>query len=201
MLQRFYSSSSGSIWPYAKATEWIKRLSKATIPPKQLQLSFSRSSGPGGQNVNKGMYENHISTKVTLRLALQSADWIPAYAKDKLASTKTGDLIITSDRTRSQAKNVEDCYDKLLSQLRLAVAVPKEADSETLARVKHLQQLEDTRRKDVKKRQSDKKIKVCFALSLARLTSISPRILKTFYSLNNNCVPTMHGWLVVAKCN
>ncbi|KAL0073408.1 hypothetical protein F4703DRAFT_1897707 [Phycomyces blakesleeanus] len=151
MLQRFYSSSSGSIWPYAKATEWIKRLSKATIPPKQLQLSFSRSSGPGGQNVNK------VSTKVTLRLALQSADWIPAYAKDKLASTKTGDLIITSDRTRSQAKNVEDCYDKLLSQLRLAVAVPKEADSETLARVKHLQQLEDTRRKDVKKRQSDKK--------------------------------------------
>ncbi|KAI9014339.1 hypothetical protein CLU79DRAFT_767162 [Phycomyces nitens] len=147
---RFYSTSS-SVWSYAKATDWIQHLSKKSIPDSQLQLTFSRSSGPGGQNVNK------VSTKTTLRFALQEADWIPQYAKHKLKSTKTGDLIITSDRTRSQAKNVQDCYDKLLSQLRLAVAVPKEPDDKTLDRVKKLQQLEDTRRKDVKKRQSDKK--------------------------------------------
>ncbi|KAI7867442.1 hypothetical protein BDF14DRAFT_1803992 [Spinellus fusiger] len=116
---------------YAQASEWMSALNRSLVSPN-VSLSFSRSSGPGGQNVNK------VSTKVTLRLSTVNAPWLPGHVKEKLAMTKIGDLIITSDRTRSQAKNIDDCYSKLLQQLRQAAQVPKEPDASTLARVKTL---------------------------------------------------------------
>ena len=50
------------------------------VPRERLQVSFSRSSGPGGQNVNK------VATRVEVRFQLESADWIPPLIRSRLAS-------------------------------------------------------------------------------------------------------------------
>lgn len=49
-------------------------------PPDQVQVTYSRSSGPGGQNVNR------INTKVDLRFHLASADWLSPELKEKVAA-------------------------------------------------------------------------------------------------------------------
>lgn len=81
-----------------------------------------------------------------MRLELPKADWLPGYAKQKLLEspaplrvTKHGELVVTSDLTRSQAKNIQDCYEKLVQAIKQAAAVPKEPDQETLDRIKSLQ--------------------------------------------------------------
>ena len=70
------------------------------IPLDKLSVAFSRSSGPGGQNVNK------LSTKAEIRFHVKAADWIPSEVKDRLAYyqsnkiNKDGELVITSQEHR-----------------------------------------------------------------------------------------------------
>ncbi|ORE10728.1 peptidyl-tRNA hydrolase domain-like protein [Rhizopus microsporus var. microsporus] len=135
IIKRYVSSKP---WSYEQASAWIESFNKQKIPKEHTTVSFSRSSGPGGQNVNK------VNTKVDLRLSLSKATWIPEYARDTLRSlpnvkkSKDDEVIITSDKTRSQSKNVQDCYDKLVTTIKQAVAVPREPDEATLRRVKQL---------------------------------------------------------------
>lgn len=85
------------------------------IPLEKLKISSTRSSGPGGQHVNK------INTKVEVRFNLASADWIPEDIRQKLLKvksnnlTKEGELIIRSDKTRSQQLNLADVLQRLRS--------------------------------------------------------------------------------------
>jgi ribosome-associated protein len=89
----------------------------------ELDFQFSRSSGPGGQNVNK------VNSKAQLR-------WNPGKNTSLLEPvrqrfleryhsklTKEGDILITSDAHRDQKRNQEDCLERL-RQLILAVARP-----------------------------------------------------------------------------
>lgn len=80
-----------------------------------------------------------------MRFQLDQATWLPEYARQKLIAspsphrvTKEREFVVTSDRTRSQAKNIQDCYDKLVEAIKNAVAVPREPDAATLARVETL---------------------------------------------------------------
>ncbi|ESO07693.1 hypothetical protein HELRODRAFT_75878 [Helobdella robusta] len=79
----------------------------------ELQISYTKSSGPGGQNVNK------VNTKVEIRFHVPSAKWIPEPLKEKLKIkeagriTKDGYLVVTSDKTRKQLLNQADCFDKI----------------------------------------------------------------------------------------
>ncbi len=90
------------------------------VPREKLQVSFSRSSGPGGQNVNK------VATRVEVRFQLESADWIPPLIRSRLVGlhprrlNREGDFIIVSSRFRSQKRNLEDCIEKLEGLLREA---------------------------------------------------------------------------------
>jgi peptidyl-tRNA hydrolase ICT1 len=157
IFKRFYASKP---WSYTEATKWQQSFNQQKIPKEHVTISFSRSSGPGGQNVNKGIEKAQterdnlhgteiclsriVSTKVDLRLSLTKASWLPDYAKEKLKSasqlrkSKNEELIITSDKTRSQAKNIQDCYEKLVQVIKESVAVTKEPDLATLARVEQL---------------------------------------------------------------
>ncbi|KAI8056935.1 hypothetical protein BDF22DRAFT_616851 [Syncephalis plumigaleata] len=102
------------------------------------ETSYMRSSGPGGQNVNK------LSTKVDMRFELQYASWLPEAVREKLGQqeatrlNKHGELVFTSDRTRSQKMNLEDCIDKLYDAILRASQVPKEPDAEQQAKVKRM---------------------------------------------------------------
>lgn len=55
-----------------------------------------------------------------------------------LKKSKNDELIITSEKTRSQAKNIKDCYSKLVCVIKESVAVQKEPDEATLKRVQQL---------------------------------------------------------------
>src|SRR5690348_15981932 len=95
------------------------------IPDWELELSYARSSGPGGQNVNK------VNSKAVLRWNVQTSAALPEFARarilTRLASRISGDgsLVITSDRFRDQIRNREDCFEKLRELLRAALAQPK----------------------------------------------------------------------------
>jgi ribosome-associated protein len=96
-----------------------------SIPDEELDFSFARSGGPGGQNVNK------VSSKVLLRWNLAASPSLPNDVKQRLLAqqrqrlTNEGDLLITSQRTRDQAKNVDDCLAKLRELIVAALHPPK----------------------------------------------------------------------------
>src|ERR1041384_7885160 len=95
------------------------------IPSSELAFAFSRSGGPGGQNVNK------VSSKVELRwnpstsAALTDDDraWLLERLKSRL--TTDGTLIVTSTATRDQLKNRDDATSKLALIVRAALDRPK----------------------------------------------------------------------------
>jgi ribosome-associated protein len=95
------------------------------IPARELRVSFARSGGPGGQNVNK------VETKAEIRwtpgesASLSEADraWLLRRLAPQL--TVEGELVITSTRTRDQARNREDALAKMADRIRLALQRPK----------------------------------------------------------------------------
>ncbi len=95
------------------------------IPTTEFELNFVRSSGPGGQNVNK------VATKVQLRWPVSQSESLPERIRDRFVQqwqsrmTNDGDLMITSERYRDQARNVGDCYDKLSEMIDGVVDPPK----------------------------------------------------------------------------
>ncbi|HEY8141066.1 MAG TPA: alternative ribosome rescue aminoacyl-tRNA hydrolase ArfB [Kofleriaceae bacterium] len=95
------------------------------IPGDELSESFSRSAGPGGQNVNK------VASKVELRWsprasrALGEADraWLLERLADRI--TSSGDLVVRSSLTRDQARNRADARERLVELVRAALVRPR----------------------------------------------------------------------------
>ena len=102
------------------------RAKDVDIPLDRVEFSFARSSGPGGQNVNK------LNTKAEIRFHVNSADWLPVAVRARLLQyqsnkiSKDGELIITSQEHRTQAKNKDDCISKLQEMVAEAYVEPKD---------------------------------------------------------------------------
>ena len=91
----------------------------------ELHWTFVRSSGPGGQNVNK------VASKAVLRWNLPSSEGVPDDVKARFRIeyrnriTTDGDVIITSQRYRDQERNKLDCLEKLREMITHASVKPK----------------------------------------------------------------------------
>ncbi|XP_021033299.2 peptidyl-tRNA hydrolase ICT1, mitochondrial isoform X2 [Mus caroli] len=100
------------------------------IPLDRLSISYCRSSGPGGQNVNK------VNSKAEVRFHLASADWIEEPVRQKIALThknkinKAGELVLTSESSRHQFRNLAECLQKIRDMIAKASQVPKEPSTE-----------------------------------------------------------------------
>lgn len=95
------------------------------IPFDEFEWSFARSGGPGGQNVNK------VSSKAILRWNLAGSPSLPDEVKARFQErfpsriTTDGELVMSSELTRDQGRNRDDCLQKLAAMLRSAAARPK----------------------------------------------------------------------------
>ena len=95
------------------------------IQEKELNFEFVRSSGPGGQNVNK------VSTAVQLRFDVRASIGIPGEVKSRLRTlagrrmTEDGILIIKANQFRKQEQNRQDAVERLTQLLQMAAIKPK----------------------------------------------------------------------------
>jgi len=97
---------------------------RITIPESELEESFIRSSGPGGQNVNK------VSSAVQLRFNVLTSLNLTDWAREGLLRgeklTRDGVLVITAQRFREQDRNRTDARERLVEIIRRA-AIPQKA--------------------------------------------------------------------------
>lgn len=103
----------------------IRITSRLAIDEREVDESFVRASGPGGQNVNK------LSTAVQLRFDVRGSPSLPADVKARLERlagtrlTRDGVLVIIAQRHRTQARNREDALERFIDLVRRAAIAPR----------------------------------------------------------------------------
>ncbi len=126
--------------------------SRLRVPLREFSFQFVRSSGPGGQNVNK------LNTKVVLRWSIASSPSLPDGVRERFVArfgnrvTSEGELVLASERFRERERNMEDCLEKLAEMLREVFEPPRPRKPTRVSRGGRERRLQAKRSQGEKKR-------------------------------------------------
>jgi len=122
------------------------------IPTSEFTFTFMRSSGPGGQNVNK------VSTKARLHWRVVDSPSLDAAVKQRFLRkyrrriSSDGEFQLTSQRFRDQSRNVDDCLEKLCGLLAEVAVAPKPRRKTKPSRASQARRLAEKRRQSARKK-------------------------------------------------
>lgn len=121
------------------------------IPKEEFRFTFVRSSGPGGQNVNK------VSTKARLHWMVVDSPSLDEAVKQRFLQkyrrriSTDGEFQLTSQRFRDQSRNVDDCLEKLRVMLAEVAVAPKPRKKTKPSRASRQRRLAEKRRQSARK--------------------------------------------------
>ena len=158
------NGESGPFGPNRGTTPYDPRMSqqplpinaRVTIPAAELDVSFVRSGGPGGQNVNK------TSTQAQLRWNVRTSAALSPSERDRLLAalesrlTGEGELILQSQQTRSQSANLDAARSRLKALVAGALTVPKTRRPTRPTRGSQRRRIEAKKRRSETKRRRQK---------------------------------------------
>jgi ribosome-associated protein len=127
--------------------------SRVRIPAGEIELSYARSSGPGGQNVNKVASKAILRWRPATSQALSEDDRFHVLRALAPRLTNDGDLVLASDRHRDQPKNVAAVLERLVDLLRAALLRPVSRKKSRPTRASKERRLTSKRARSETKRQ------------------------------------------------
>ena len=119
--------ATGTVTPgggWGRLASMIRINGRIAIDEREIEESFVRASGPGGQNVNK------LATAVELRFDVRRSPSLPEDVRARLSAlsgrrlTQEGVLVISAQRHRTQERNRQDARERLIDLLRRAATPP-----------------------------------------------------------------------------
>lgn len=145
------------------AKKWLESVTFEKIPRQVFDITFSRSSGPGGQKVNKTSSKATVAMEPYKWLNPQFCYWIPKAVIQQIKEkniryhTKSGGLLVQSDLTRNREDNVDECFKKILNEIKTNTYFQAETLEEDKQKWEEIGKVAKEKRMFHKKKQSDKK--------------------------------------------